>query len=44
MNILIGTICFLLCGLIGVVIMACCAVSGFVSDVENWTKDMGEQE
>lgn len=39
MNILIGTICFLLGGLIGVVIMACCAAAGFASEVERWTKE-----
>lgn len=37
-HILIGTICFLIGGLIGVVIMACCAAAGFAEDVDRWVE------
>ena len=42
MNILIGVICFILGGLIGVVIMACCAAAGFANAVDEWVE--GEKE
>ena len=39
---IIGIGCFIAGGVVGVVIMACCAAAGFAEDVDRWVE--GEKE